>query len=98
MKIRNKVNRRSTIFWLMIYLGILFAGVVIGMLLQQAIFKQGIIDVLSYSEVEVNVNMNTTKLVEELNNTFIPAWKQAFNQTVHEQLNLSYNETGAKVK
>lgn len=89
MQMKNKkfIEKYGMIIvWLMVYLGIFFMGFVSGMILQQAIIKQGIIDVLSYSDVEVNVNFNETKLVEELNNTFIPAWKQAFNKTIHEQL------------
>jgi len=83
---KDKLNWPRIMFGVIVYLSFFAMGIVFGMMLQQAIIKQSVIDILSYSDVEVNVNFNETKLVQELNNTFIPAWKQAFNQTVNEQL------------
>ena len=85
---KKKRNNGMVMVWIAVYLGLFVFGIVVGMMIQQAIFKQGIIDVLSYTDVEVNINMNETKLVQELNNTFIPAWKEAFNQTTYEQLDV----------
>ena len=79
----------KTIFWMIIYLAFVLIGVIIGMLYQQLIFIKGATHILSYSDIEVNVNFNETKFLEELNNTFVPAWKEEFNQTFYSQLNLT---------
>jgi len=86
---KKKINWANVVFWLMIYLGMVFMGFVVGMSYQQRLTAVLVTEVLSYSDIEVNVNFNETKFMEELNNTFIPAWKEAFNQTAYEQLNLS---------
>lgn len=85
LKKRNK-SKFGFAIPLAIYLGFFAMGIVCGMMLQQAIVKQGIIDILYYSNLDVDINFNSTRLVEEMNNTFIPAWKEAFNKTVHDQL------------
>ena len=82
-KTKKATDWNEVIVWMMVYLGFFFMGLVAGMMLQQAIVKQGIIDVLSYTDIEVDINFNETKFMEELNNTFIPAWKQAINQTLN---------------
>lgn len=78
MKNKQEKNKLGVVFWFMIYLGIFGLGIVGGMILQQAIFKQGLIDVLSYSNLEVNVNLNETKMISEMSNTFIPLFNQTF--------------------
>jgi len=62
-------------------------GFILGMVYQQVLFSHELAYVLSYTDIEIN--FNGTKFAEELNNTFIPAWKQVFNETIHNQLNLS---------
>lgn len=84
MKKENKKFNANTLIMFVIYLGIFFGGIVIGMLLQQTIIKQGIIDVLTYSEVEVNVDFNETKLVDELLNNFIPEFNESLTNSIKE--------------
>lgn len=79
--------------WMMIYGLFISLGFIIGMIYQQLLFANNLAMVLGYSDVEINVNLNATEFANELNNTFIPAWKYAFNETIHNQLNLTGNST-----
>lgn len=75
---KNKTNWGNVIFWFMIYLGIFFAGMVVGMGFQQRIFFIGLGEALSYSDIEVNVNMNETKMVDRIYENLNPF----FNETI----------------
>ncbi len=85
-KERKKVNWVYGIKWVFIYLLFVLLGFILGMIYQQVLFIQEIGKLLSYTDLEINLNFNATKFAEELNRTFIPAWKEAFNQTVQEQI------------
>lgn len=66
--------------------GIAFAT---GMIYQQILIAELVGVSLAQTDLEVNINFNATEFANELNNTFIPAWKSAFNETIHNQLNLT---------
>lgn len=59
-------------------------GFILGMVYQQLLFTKEIGAVLSYTNIEVN--FNATEFANELNKTFIPAWKEAFNKTIQGEL------------
>ena len=71
--------------YIIISISFFILGFCIGMVFQQAVIVKDIIDILSYSEVEVNINLNETKLVEEINNTFSPLFKEEFNNSNNEE-------------
>jgi len=85
---RKKVNWARIIIWTSIYLMLFFGGIIVGMGIQQRIFFIGLGEALSYTNIEIN--FNETKLVEEMNKTFIPNFKAVMNDT------LSQMEKGAK--
>jgi hypothetical protein len=84
----NKIKIRwgSVIFFEIFNLLVLFLGFSLGLIYQQMLFTNEIIKVLSYSDVEVNVNFNATEFSEELNRTFIPTLQEALNQTIQEEI------------
>ena len=82
---KKKINLSRVLTWVVIYIALVALGFIFGMIYQQLLFSQEIGKILSYTDLQINVNMNATKFAEELNRTFIPAWKQAFNQTVVEK-------------
>jgi len=76
----------NTLFWLCIYLLIFIAGMFGGMLLQQAIIKQSMIEIgYSFTGMISNleIDINETKMVEEIVKTIIPF----INQTIQEEEN-----------
>jgi hypothetical protein len=62
-------------------------GFILGMFYQQIIFIEGAGKILSNTDIQIN--FNETRFVEEFSNKFIPTWKEAFNETLHNQLNLT---------
>lgn len=72
--------------WVAIYMAFVVGGFIFGMVYQQMLFTQELGKVLSYTDLQVNINFNATKFTEELNRTFIPAWKQAFNETLSSKI------------
>jgi len=62
----KKTNWVNVTVWFLIYLGLVSVGIIIGMTYQQALFKHGIIEVLSYSDVEVNIDLNETIMVDKM--------------------------------
>jgi len=85
---KKKINWVNVIVFLVIYMFFVALGFILGMIYQQVLFTQEIGRVLSYTDLEINVNFNATEFTEGLNKSFqefIPAWKEAFNKTVQEQ-------------
>lgn len=74
--------------WILLYSLFISFGFILGMIYQQVLFTQELAKVLSYTEI--NIDFNATKFSEELQNKFIPAFKEAFNQTI---VNSFKNET-----
>jgi len=58
---------------------------------QQVLFTREATHILSYSDIEINVNLNSTKLAEELNKTFIPFFEGTRNQTKNQDYNFYYH-------
>lgn len=90
---KKKINYFRVMLYVGLYVSFIFFGFIMGMFYQQIVIIEGAKHILSYADLEVNVNFNATKFTEELNRTFIPAWKQAFNETIHNQLNLTNSST-----
>lgn len=70
-----KKEKKEKWFWFTIYMFILFSGMFLGMLLQQAIIKRGIISIgYSFAGMieEVNFNINETRMVEGLKELIPP--------------------------
>lgn len=86
---KKKIRWFRISLWTSVYLSLVFGGFILGMIYEQRLLFLAVGEALSYSDVEINVNLNATKFAEELNNTFIPAWKLAFNETLNNQLNLT---------
>lgn len=94
---KNKTNFTNVIGWLIICVLYLLIGFIFGMAYQQVLITNEISSVLSYTDLEVNINFNATKFAQELNDTFIPSWRAAFNETLQKQLtvkNCSQDLTG----
>lgn len=91
----KKINKKKTnwgmvIFWTMIYLAFVFVGFIIGMTYQQKLTTVLVTEVLAYSNVEVNIDLNETKIIE--------GFKEVTEDFV-EQMNItSYNTTKEKLK
>jgi len=86
MNKKRKLNWINLSLWMFVYMMFVFGGFILGMIYQQILFTQEIGKVLSYTNLQINIDFNATKFTEELNNTFIPAWKQAFNETIQNQI------------
>lgn len=83
---KKKIDGGMTILWTFVYIGLFLIGFVMGMSYQQDLIKDGLIDVLTYTNLDINVNFNETKFVQELNNTFIPEIKRVFESNEIEEL------------
>jgi hypothetical protein len=73
--------------YLFFYSLFVLMGFITGMVYQQLLFTREISQVMSYTDI--SVSFNSTKFSEDLAEKFIPAWKAAFNETLHNQLNLT---------
>jgi len=63
---------------LAIMVGII-CGIIIGMSYQQAITRATLVEMVSNTEnFELNIDLNETKLVQEINETFTPIFKEIF--------------------
>ena len=88
MKNKRLIHRIANIvMYLIIYMLMVFIGFALGLIYEQVLVAQSFAHILSYTNIQVN--FNATEFTKELNNTFIPSWKQAFNETLHNQLNIS---------
>ena len=83
---KRKVNWSMVLFYTVIYLAFFSTGIFCGMAYQQRLTMVLVAEALSYSDIEVNVNFNETKFIEELNKTIVPAFKESFNLTEGEKL------------
>jgi len=89
VKNKNKTNWARTIFWLMIYLGIFFGGMVVGMGFQQRIMFIGLGEALSYADIEVNVDINETMIVDRTMDRMIPFLNESMNINKSDKLNIT---------
>lgn len=72
-------------------------GVIFGMVLEKATFAAMAGWALKDTQLELNINLNETKLVEEANKTFTPAFRDAlrdYNATQEEVLKKEIVQTG----
>jgi len=81
---RRKISILNIMFYVFVYLCIAAFGFILGMVYQQLLFTLELERVFSMTNIQIN--FNATEFTNELNNTFIPAWKQAFNETLNNQL------------
>lgn len=82
IKEKPKITWIGVIIWIAIYTSIFLMGTLGGIILQQQITKQTVIDVLQYTEIDLDVNFNETKFVEEFNKTIAtPMKRDLLNQT-----------------
>lgn len=84
------MNKGFVFFLLGIFIGLL-AGIYLGMTVQQMVIIAGLVEVgesLEGSHIEVNVDLNETKLTEGFKEVFI----HAFNQTIKNQSIQKENE------
>lgn len=79
---KKKKNWSNAIIFALFCFGFFILGMVFGMIIEQRIIGVVTADALSLTDIQINVNINETKMAQELNQTFIPAWKQAFNETI----------------
>ena len=85
---KNKIQRKKkntliqVVEFMIIYLLFISLGFVLGMVYQQKLTAIVIGDALSYTNIKVDVNFNETRLAQELQDKFIPAFKEALNQTI----------------
>lgn len=88
MKETMKNNDKKKMNWLWIVFAITFVvmGFIMGMVWQQFAIVYQVAYILSFTNIDVDVNLNGTAFAEELNQTFIPAWKQAFNETMSKEI------------
>lgn len=57
-------------------------GFVAGMIYQQLLITKQIDYLFDYADIEVNVNFNETKIVQEINDTFVPIWEEEYNKSI----------------
>ena len=76
----KKIN--SVCIYVILYSFFLAMGFIAGMYFQQMVVSQEVGKILSYSNIDVTVNFNESRFVDELNNRFIPEFKEAVNQTL----------------
>jgi hypothetical protein len=89
IKIKNSI---MIILWIFVYFTFFAVGFIFGIIYQQVIFIKGITYLTSYSNIEVNVNLNETKLVEKFNETFMPIFKENLNQSLKGGLKNNANK------
>ncbi len=82
MKNEKKTDWVKVTFWMFIYFAWFIIGFVGGMVFQQELITQELSKVLSYTDLEINVNFNETRFIEELNNTLIPELKKTFRENL----------------
>lgn len=72
MKKNNKIKSvLRIILWTCLYLSFYFVGFITGMIFQQELITRYVYELFSYSNIEVNVNINQTKLLEDINKTLV---------------------------
>jgi len=81
-KRKKKKTWVKVVEYMFIYLLFIFMGFSLGMICQQKLTAIIIGDALSYTNIKVDVNFNETKLTQELQDKFIPAFKEAINQSL----------------
>jgi hypothetical protein len=62
-------------FWLLTCIICLVSGMFFGMVIQQKAIETSLINVLTYTDLDLVVNFNETKFVQEFNNTIVPEIK-----------------------
>ena len=63
------------IFTILIFVAMamcVFAGFIFGMISQQKAIEASIINILTYSDLDIDINFNETKFIEEFNKTILP--------------------------
>jgi len=88
-KNKNKTNWVNITVWLMICLGIFFGGMVVGMGFQQRIMFIGFGEALSYADIEVNVDINETMIVDRTMDRMIPFLNESMNLNKSDKLNIT---------
>lgn len=91
-----KLDKEKVILNVVILLGFAAMGVVIGMLLQQAIFQATLIKVASNMDgVQIDININETKMVEGITDFYTPYFEEMINKSSDDALNTN-REVGEK--
>ena len=86
MENKNKIKIINISFYVITYSLFLCIGFVLGMIFQQQILKQSFIEVLEYSNIDIEVNFNETKLVYELNKTIVEPMKEQLFRNLNRSL------------
>lgn len=81
---KKKINYFRVMLYVGLYSSFILVGFIMGMFYQQMIMIKGVGYILSYSDLEVNVNFNATKFVNEINRTFIPEFNKELNNTIQK--------------
>ena len=80
--------KRETFYILITAVAFFAIGLVAGMLLQQGNTQATMMKVASSLEgVTVNINLNETKMVEGIKETFIPDFKEVLNNSMNKDFN-----------
>ena len=80
--IKIKKNKGFEVSLFIFIAGICFiGGLIVGMVIQQITIINAVGKVLSYSDIDIDVNINETKFVQELNNTLGLTIREIVNQT-----------------
>ena len=69
---KNKLNFAKVMGYMIIYLVFLSMGMIIGMGFQQRIMFIGLGEVLSYSDIEINVDINETLITDRVTENMKP--------------------------
>lgn len=71
--------------WFIVGIAIgMMAGLYLGFVIQQMIFIAGMVEFgesLEGTDIEVNIDLNETKLIEGFKETFIPIFNQTINKS-----------------
>ncbi len=73
------------LFGLFIFVVGIITGVALGMNAQQRMIFEGLAIVLSGSNVDINIDLNETELVNQFNETVVPEFKDILTEGLEKQ-------------
>lgn len=79
-KIKEILKYSGLILYSMLILSL---GFIIGMIYGETLLISSVGEALSYTNMNIEININESKLVEELRTSFIPILKETLNQTTN---------------
>ena len=79
---KKELDKGKVIINVMIYLGIAAMGMVIGMMLQQAIFQATLMKVADNLDgIQIDIDLNETQIVDGITDFYTPYFEEIMNNS-----------------